>query len=309
IEPYHPFSISELPVAIICYVLLVSSLVGKQSVRLTFKLDATNIRCLQGLPVLLSGHEQVVTAQRQCTEPPSPNPSDSESLSDTNPPLSTLSAPSSTLPPFKSNTVSNNKIQSLDPLRYKYNKDPVTIAYHYYCALVASSSRSSSKTKTSLLSASQSNLLPTVKYILFSLTKSISTLFASPPAESSNQSNHTDISAEELENELVAHNFEVQLIKRFGLVDKPQKNISKCTNPLCANCNGAHTTNFCGCPSFSEIAKNFTTKSSMPNNQLSSKSTYPQILPQNNATPQTQPPPPMLPKTNPQSKPTRSSIT
>jgi len=31
----------------------------------------------------------------------------------------------------------------------------------------------------------------------------------------------TDISAEELESELVARNFDVQLIKRFGPVDKP----------------------------------------------------------------------------------------
>lgn len=75
---------------------------------------------------------QVATAQRQRAEPPSPDPSDSESLSgdsdissenfqlaseiaDTDPPLSTPSVSSSTLSPGKSNTINNNKTQSLDP--------------------------------------------------------------------------------------------------------------------------------------------------------------------------------------------------
>jgi len=162
----------------------------------------------------------------------------------------------------------------------------------------------------------------------------------------------TDITTVELENELTARGFEVQLVKRFGPVDKPMpicliilsgtqaKNIfemselfylkisvetykksgpsqchscqkfghgskncgnsprcvkcagshstSECTKPrdqaaTCANCNGAHTANFRGCPSFSEIAKNFTTKPPTPKHPSSSKSTYLPTLPQNNA--------------------------
>jgi len=53
--------------------------------------------------------------------------------------------------------------------------------------------------------------------------------------------------------------------------------------PTCANCNGAHTANFRGCPSFSDIAKNFTTKPSSSHNQPSNKSTYPPSIHQNNA--------------------------
>jgi len=60
------------------------------------------------------------------------------------------------------------------------------------------------------------------------------------------------------------------------------------------NCKGANTANFRGCPSYSEISKNFTAKSSTPNNPSSSKSTYPQTLPQNNTTSPTQ-----LPSRNP----------
>lgn len=54
--------------------------------------------------------------------------------------------------------------------------------------------------------------------------------------------------------------------------------------PTCANCIGAHTAKFRGCPSYSEIAKNFTTKSSTLNNPPSSKYTHPSTVPQNNTT-------------------------
>ena len=71
---------------------------------------------------------------------------------------------------------------------------------------------------------------------------------------------------------------------------------SECTKPrdqvpTCANCNGAHTANFRGCPSYSEIAKNFSLKPSTSNSPSSNKSTYSPPLPQTNATPPTQPPP------------------
>lgn len=168
----------------------------------------------------------------------------------------------------------------------------------------------------------------------------------------------TDYSVDEIKTELLARNFEVQLIRRFGPTDKPmpiclvilsgtnakdiyeltelfylkiiiesfkktgpsqchscQKfghgskncgnsprcvkcagthNTSECTKtrdqpPTCANCNGAHTANFRGCPSYSEIIKKFTKNSSTQINHTSYNSTYPATLPQS-YTPQTQPP-------------------
>ncbi|KAE9523072.1 hypothetical protein AGLY_016526 [Aphis glycines] len=144
----------------------------------------------------------------------------------------------------------------------------------------------------------------------------------------------TYISTDELKTELEAHNLQVETIRRFGTADKPMpiclvilsvvesykktgpsqchtcqrfghgsRNCgnsprcvkcagSHCTTectkprdqtPTCANCNGVHTANFRGCPSFSEIAKNLTTKPSSSQNQPSNKSTYPPPLHQNNA--------------------------
>ncbi|KAL5246108.1 hypothetical protein ACI65C_013516 [Semiaphis heraclei] len=195
---------------------------------------------------------QAGTTQRQRAEPPSPDPSDSESLSgdsyvssDNSQPASvisdsgshlstpTQSIPSSTLSPGKSNSATINITQSPDPSVAITPKIPLPppiiisaslwrhaaplIFQNQDISPIGLSAQSSSDGKICVKTSNGTQFRLIQKTLLVNkIDFHTFTLATDRQLKVVIKGIPTDISTAELEKELVARNFVVQLIKRFG---------------------------------------------------------------------------------------------